>query len=413
MVIVEFFSQSPIDNMISALVNTPETVVFVGESKAMKRYDPIFRRFLDAVGNSTTKLEYRGARVHELHEIVKTLEQIVEDYPDCHFDITGGEPMVMAAVGIIYERFRSRGIELHQYNIRTGKVYDCDLNGNVVSGDIPVLTVEQNIILHGGSIVPAGQRECGTYTWDFNLEFRQDIRNMWEICRGNCSIWNRQITMISDMLQFNELPGDPLRIRASIEKTRSYLTARNVPMDLNCVFDRLERLGLLKLEQADDFVCVTFKNEQVRRVLTKAGTVLELVTYLAARDAALKKGKPCYHDVMCGVFVDWDGVVHELTEEEVDTENEIDLILMHGAVPVFVSCKNGSVDEEELYKLNAVADRFGGAYAKKALVGTTLGKNIRSKQYLLERAADMGIQVIEGVHEMSEEELMKQLRLLV
>lgn len=413
MVIVEFFGSSPIDNMISALANAPETVVFVGEYKVMKKYDAVFRRFLEAIGQTDTKLEYRGVRAHELHEIVKTLEQIVSDYPGCHFDITGGEPMAMASIGVIYERHRNQGIELHQYNVRTGKVYDCDLNGKVVSGEIPVLTVEQNIILHGGSIVGADLRESGTYTWDFNDDFLEDIRRMWKICRFNCTVWNRQITMLDDMQQFNMVPDEPLHIKASAEDTRNYLSSRRVRMDLSAVFDRLEQENLMKLEERDGYLCVRFKNEQIRRVLTKAGTILELVTYLAASDAVMKNGLPCYHDACNGVFIDWDGIVHDQSDPVVDTENEIDLVLMHGVVPVFISCKNGSVGEEELYKLNAVANRFGGAYVKKALVGTTLGKGGRSRQYFLERAKDMGIQIIEGVHEMTDDEFTKKLRLLV
>ena len=95
-----------------------------------------------------------------------------------------------------------------------------------------------------------------------------------------------------------------------------------------------------------------------------------------------------------------------------DTQNEIDVILMKGLIPVFVSCKNGAVEDDELYKLNTVAERFGGTYAAKVLLATTLGRGGRSKRYLLERAQDMGIKVIEGVHEMTREEFARQLRAL-
>ena len=43
-----------------------------------------------------------------------------------------------------------------------------------------------------------------------------------------------------------------------------------------------------------------------------------------------------------------------------ETKNEIDVMLMRGVVPVFVSCKNGAVKMDELYKLDTVAQRFGG-----------------------------------------------------
>ena len=53
------------------------------------------------------------------------------EYSECHFDLTGGDELAMAAIGIIYERFGGKGIKLHQYNIKTGAVYDCDMDGRV------------------------------------------------------------------------------------------------------------------------------------------------------------------------------------------------------------------------------------------------------------------------------------------
>ena len=85
---------------------------------------------------------------------------------------------------------------------------------------------------------------------------------------------------------------------------------------------------------------------------------------------------------------------------------------MHGTVPVFISCKNGAVGDEELYKLNTVAHRFGNAYVKKVLVATTLGKATVSRQYFLERAKDMRITIVDNVHEMTAKEFEKKLRAL-
>lgn len=49
------------------------------------------------------------------------------------FDLTGGDELAMAAIGIVYDRHKDKGIKLHQYNIRTGVVYDCDMDGRVFS----------------------------------------------------------------------------------------------------------------------------------------------------------------------------------------------------------------------------------------------------------------------------------------
>ena len=76
---------------------------------------------------------------------------------------------------------------------------------------------------------------------------------------------------------------------------------------------------------------------------------------------------------------------------------------MKGVVPIFISCKNGKIPDDELYKLNTVAEQFGSDYAKKVLVAADMGKSANSRKYFFERAKDMGIQIIENVHTMSPE----------
>ena len=116
--------------------------------------------------------------------------------------------------------------------------------------------------------------------------------------------------------------------------------------------------------------------------------------FLAALEAQEKDGSSTYNDVMNGVYIDWDGDINT-DKNGYDTENEIDVMMMHGMVPVFVSCKNGYIDKDELYKLNAVATRFGGKYAKKVLVASSLDDS-NASNYLRQRADDMGIRLVEG-----------------
>ena len=276
----------------------------------------------------------------------------------------------------------------------------------------PDLTVEQNVILHGGCIVSADQRESGTFQWDFNEEFIHDTEAMWRISSVNPGIWNYQLTMLDKMQEFAFFSPDGLEMRVNISTAAErHINTRSLYLYPDGVFCQLEREGLLTALENDDvhfYLC--FKNEQVKRCLTKAGTILELKTYLIATSLTEQDGSARYNDVMTGVFIDWDGVVHEQSESAVDTENEIDLVLMRGLVPVFVSCKNGAVGEAELYKLNTVASRFGGACARKLLIGTTLGKSDRGKQYFLQRAKDMKIQVLDGVHTLSDEQFRKKLK---
>ena len=76
-------------------------------------------------------------------------------------------------------------------------------------------------------------------------------------------------------------------------------------------------------------------------------------------------------------------------------------------MPVFISCKNGVVDADELYKLNTVALRFGGKYAKKVLVATSIPKEKESGKYLIQRARDMNIKLITDVQKFNTDDEFK------
>lgn len=94
------------------------------------------------------------------------------------------------------------------------------------------------------------------------------------------------------------------------------------------------------------------------------------------------------------VSIDWDGVISSKDKHKPETRNEIDVVLMHGMTPLFISCKNGNIGEE-LYKLHTVAERFGGPYAKKMLIATDLDQTSSStREALRRRAWDMDILLV-------------------
>ena len=83
---------------------------------------------------------------------------------------------------------------------------------------------------------------------------------------------------------------------------------------------------------------------------------------------------------------------------------------MHDTVPIFISCKNGYLDSNELYKLKTVAERFGDRYAKMVLVANCIDDLGDAAGYLRQRITDMGIHLIEKVQDMSDERLAKELK---
>jgi hypothetical protein len=221
---------------------------------------------------------------------------------------------------------------------------------------------------------------------------------MWEICRQDAAKWNMLLKLFAQAESIDIEKADPLRLRASLKgMSNTIYYANEEYLDKSEILSYLLDHNLLtKCDWEDGTMELVFKDQQTKKVLTKAGTLLELVMYFAAMIATDDDGQPVYNDVMTGVGINWDA---DEDGETVITQNEIDVLMMHGMVPVFVSCKSGMVEMEELFKFATVADRFGGTYAKRVLVAPGLGETGNAES-IRARALDMNIQILENTYEL-------------
>lgn len=405
MTIIEFFAKAAIENMASVLLCAPDKVIFVGDnSKRMKRAIALYEEVAAGRGLQV-EFAYKAASRNNLNQIVAALSDIIETNGECVLDLDGGEDLFLVAVGMVAEKYKGK-IQLHRYNVHSNSLLDCDADGNVLWTAPKEISIEENIRIYGGRVIFSGEKGEATRTWDLNEEFLKDVKAMWEICKKNPAFWNTQINTLDrvDGVLYTEDPLDVVVDKETLSKLGSKLRLQS-----GGVLDALYEKGLVKnLEVRDDYLAFSYKNEQVKRCLTKAGQVLEMYINVLAREIKDEEGKPVYNDVMTGVYIDWDGYV----EDDADVSNEIDVLLMKGLVPVFISCKNGSVKVDELYKLSTVANRFGSKYAKKVLIVSDLAKMGTSAEYIRERAKDMNIRIIENMDNLSEAELCKMLKAL-
>jgi len=409
---VEFYDRTPIENVISSLTTVPDKIIFIGDGKVMKKFDSVYRAFLEARGLNI-ELAYRNIKKNDLNNIVEVLSDIVEIEEQCVFDLTGGEDLVLVAMGIVFQKYSDKNIQMQRFNIRNSVVTDCDNDGTILYSGIPEVTVEEHIRLHGGVVRYENENDDRTFQWDLSDDFVNDIEKMWSICRTNPGLWNAQLNVLE---AFEACMVDPsLNVMVNISTIQEHLKYVGVKyVSIKGLLRALDQKHLI-YSYADDGqnISFTYKNEQVKKCLIKAGTVLELKVLIAANSLLNKDGTVFYTDSMNGVYIDWDGNLHDLTDEEKDTENEIDVVLMKGLTPIFISCKNGQVDDDELYKLESVTNRFGGLYAKKVLIATYLGKKTKSMEYFKQRAKDMKINLIDGVHQLSDEQFAKMVKHLI
>ncbi|MBQ3182519.1 MAG: DUF1887 family protein [Clostridia bacterium] len=399
MTYVEFFDKTSVRNICSCLADDPDRVIFIGDNKKlMKKYIDIYRELFLQRGKDID-FSYRCVIKNDLDSVIDLLSEIVEKNEEIIFDLDGGEDVYLMAVGMIYERYFDRKIKLQRVNVQNNTL----CLGTDEEKHITGLSVPEHIRIYDGNVIFDDVIREGTHIWDYTDDFKNDIDKMWDICRRDNALWNREIKDLQ-VLEKNRMPSKDI-LYTMIQKS-----SLERPVDIR-IMNSLIKAGLiLDYKQTDSYISYRYKNEQVKRCLVKAGQVLEMKIYSVAKSVLDSKGKAVYDDVMNGVCIDWDGEDLE-NGEGIVVENEIDVMMTKGVVPVFISCKNGQVDVNELYKLNTVAQRFGGDYAKKVLVVTSLERNGGdSAEFFRDRARSMGIRLLENVQHMRENELERTVK---
>ena len=405
MTYIEFFDENVIENICSCLVSIPDRVIMLGDNeRQLASHAARYTAFFNERGKSPEFL-YRALDCTNLSDIVEKLSELVEEYEDCVFDLTGGSDLLLVAIGIVYYRYRDMDIQLHRFNLRDNKLYDCDCDGRIISiDDLPQLSVRELIKLYGGRVVYDHERRGTTFNWDWNAGFISDVEEMWGICRKDVFAWNILTGTLSYVEKYR-YGGGPLTVIVDKAVIRRFINGQNYDYHRirNLFYDLADSRLIIKVSEYADELRFTYKNQQVKSCLMKSGQALELKITLSAMLAKDRDGEYVYTDARNGVFIDWDaGDLHQAGKS---TENEIDVIMMHGMVPVFVSCKNGTFNKDELYKLNTVATQFGGRYAKKVLVVTSVFEKSAFTESLRMRADDMGIQLVINPQKRTQEEL--------
>ena len=412
MTLIEIFDHSPLQNISGVFRFSVDKVYLAGSNaKKMSAVEGVFRKVWQRHGKNV-EIQLVSIPTYDMMCAADKLCEIIRAEKEVLIDVSGGSDYLLAAAGIAYERCKDDGVQLHHVSVRSGKFVS--FGNSVCKPDDTtrlLLTCDEIIELHGGKIVYAEDKKSGTVRWNFNADgFRDDVVKMWDICKRDNRTWNRSCARLGELENFaHSSDEDRYSVRLDVDVSKSYAYSKNKKQLISELTPHLEKLSaasLIKNYKNDgDILRFVFKNEQVRQCLLKAGNALELITYLAATEAKTKKGNKVYCDALSGVVLDWDG----RTYGNNNTENEIDGLFIRGYIPVFVSCKNGGVDENELYKLNSVAEHFGTRYAKKVLVATDLQKNYSSLRFFKARADEMGITIIDGVHRMTFGELCKRL----
>ena len=400
MTLIEFFTTSHIDNIAACLRLQPEKLIMVGEGASMKESLERYAKLLQQ-RSLATKISCCDVSGKDFGDLCALLNRLIREAGNCVIDLTGGDDCVTMALGAVFAELDPdlrRQIRIERFDHKTGAVLDCIHDNQVIPSEPVNLTIEELLALHGGVLYPESYQPPTDFSY-------RDLAPLWSVVADAPRDWNQAMTVLGE---FESRSDSKTHVYLSLSHLRNGISGfdrkENVVRHL---LDKLQRRGVIEDRSSRDALEYIYIDAVQRHCTAKAGNVLEVKTLLEGR-AVTENGAPFFHDCRMGVGIDWDGIVHHPAQRVAETRNEIDVILMHGATPLFISCKNGNVSEDELYKLHTVAERFGGPHVKKMLVATDLDhKSPSSSRSFIQRAWDMDIFLVTDAAELTHEEWIK------
>lgn len=397
MTLIECFTESHIDNIGASLRLRPEKMALVGPidemEEAAERYRQLFRQ-----RGQDTEVKLWDTSDMDLGALRKSLDKLVRQENDCVIDLTGGDEMVIMAFGAVLVQLEEnlrRKIRVEKYDRATGQVQSCIGDRCVIGHRQEQLTVEELIALHGGCLYRESYQPPQSST-------ARDIQGLWRVVSDVPKAWNKSIQTLKE---FESRAGSRQQVYIPLDRIRGAIRdfdrKEAVVREL---LDKMQRRGVIRDESRRNALEYTYESSLLSFCTAREGNALEVKTLLEGREVQ-ENGKPFFNDSRMGVNIDWDGEVHDPGKRVPETRNEVDVVLMHGLTPLFVSCKNGTIGEEELYKLHTVAQRFGGKYAKKMLIATDMDQgSVSSNRAFIQRAWDMDIFLVTDAAELTPEE---------
>ncbi len=393
-VFVEFFSDEALENIMALLQYKPDRIIYLGHKHNMITKKMNSLRKFASITASDTVLEFIEVPRDSLELCIQTIDDICEEYPDARFELTGGGEMFLIAFGYVSASRKTKTLRIDPY---TGTEMDFSEGTAPLSAKTSVqLTVSENIVLHGGVL------RSPMNNWRFTEQFRDEIRTIWGVARELRHNWNKYCSVIEEVVK--NYPADENGV---------YRLPKAALREAVMILQRLNEVSMMDFFRYErSQVVFRFKSKQIREVVTKTGNILELHVY----EVATRKPSE-FTDAAIGAVIDWDGDKLNPPEEDEarlfkksETINEIDVILMRSAIPTFISCKSGRADSKALHELETVTSRFGGKYAKKALVmASPCDTSTSGSSFFKQRAKDMHIWVIDDIYSMTDAQLLRKL----
>ena len=372
-VLVEIMDKDPIANVLGACIFSPEIVVFLCDKREalFVKEAAIYRLLRRRKLKTRPRFLYFNAASPEKTRDV--LAAVLRDYPGCVFDFTGGKDLVLLQAGAYCLPL---GVPGYYVDLPTGRFINVQHCAHLEKEFcIPSFSAEDVFALTGAAIQGSGHFEREELS---EQGFEDAALDVWKIVQANPRAWGEFVAYLQAVA--SKTPMAVLEAAGPLTLKSGRHPARYQP----AIFQKLLRLGVLsRYNESGKQVSFTFKNVLYKKCLLNQGVWLELFCYVTAKRSGL------FGDVRTSVVVDWDGLHREVES----TKNEVDVVLVKGITPVFVSCKMSVPTPLALSEIRVLSDKFGGAITRTVmLTADVLGKECHA---LKTRAKDLDILLLD------------------
>ena len=368
---IELYDERPLENVIGVEMFHPRRVVYICQESVPS--DQTLQRKLRAYfqhRGEKVELIFVRSSMYDTNAIQRVFQKVLDQYPDCALDITGGTDAVLFAAGLISAE---TDVPVFTYSRRQNRFYN--IRNAPFASNVPcdvTFSVEDCFLMAGGSM------RRGRVDNAILSEYMNDIDPFFQLYLRHRRAWTNIVTYIQRVSPANPDGTFFLSVSGSYTVKGERAARISAPEDALRELEELGFLSELRIEPGES-VSFRFRDAQIRTWLRDVGSVLELYIYKACLDSGL------FHDVITSAVVDWEG-----SSNQNAVTNELDVMCTRGTMPVFISCKTCDVKTEALNELAVLRDRFGGKVAKAAIVTAEKGGSA-----MRNRASELGIDVID------------------
>lgn len=370
--LVELYDKEPIDNIISSCIFEPDHVVYLCDinDHSMRKEQAVYKLLQRRKMKTLPRFYY--VDTGNPAAINRALSAIVRDWPQCVFDLTGGKDLALLCAGAFCERHKIPCYYIDLYRRRLLPIQKCEDIQETFQ--MPKLRAEDILGAAGAGILGYGHFPLSL----IDEEFEQDISNVWDCIMQAPHRWGGIAGYFQAVFRNGDEERLAYRVRPKIRVSDQTLAKADTAM-----LEKLANIGILtQLQVEKEEIQFTVKNELVKKCLSNHGIWLELYGYLCAKQTGW------FDDVRTSLLIDWDG-----ENRHNGTRNEVDIFLLKGTVPIFISCKMGAPTALALSEIKLLSKKFGGEAAKTVLLTASTVK--LDNPVLATRAKDMEIILID------------------